>query len=96
MLFWRGLGVITVVLFGAAVGIIGFLHGPLSIQNRYLSNGILIAAGALNWFIGRNANSELENEPSQRHSLFWIPMEWWTVVFVVWAGIGFVFWAGPR
>jgi hypothetical protein len=97
VLFWRGQGIVTFIILMAAVALVYFVQGPLSTRNVYLSCGIILAAGALNWFVGRAAYSELGDQPFwKRHSLFWIPMEWWTLAFAAYAILGFAFWNSLR
>ena len=97
MLIWRGQGLLTLIILIAAIALIYFVHGPIGFRNVYVSCGIILAAGAVNWFAGRAANQDLDDQPFwKRHSLFGIPMEWWTWGFVAYALLAFIFWDSAR
>ena len=58
----------------------------------YAAAAILLLAAVANWLIGHTLNRPLRDARwRDRHSLFWIPMEWWSLVFI---GIAITFAAG--
>ncbi len=79
MLIWSGRGLVTIVL--AALGL-----GFGEVMNHTIASGMgLVFAGLLVWFLGKRWN---DSEPvlvdpltgdsfRKRHSLFFIPMQWW-------------------
>jgi hypothetical protein len=43
----------------------------------------MVIAAALNWWVGQKLNRPLrEAYADHLHSLFWIPMEWWSVAMI--------------
>lgn len=96
MIIWKGWGILTVLIFILCVAAgwlagayIGFFSGAepdmTSFYRLYgLSAGLAIAA-PLNWFLGRSLNRARREAGSgalNRHSLFFIPMEHWSFVFL--------------
>jgi hypothetical protein len=86
VIIWKGWGVLAVLL-----AVAGFFAGILISDNSFMRGtpqatypvaaGMVIAA-AINWFAGRALNRtrrEVEVSKFNRHSLFWIPMEWWSL-----------------
>jgi len=88
MIIWRGWGVLSVVIAAACFFAFGYL-GHLTIGSKSgaqfgVAIGLVIAA-VVNWFVGRSLNSgrrETKANVLNRHSLFFIPMEWWSVAMV--------------
>jgi hypothetical protein len=92
------LGFAALALFGGAM-----LASTLHIEGRASAIPIgvaLLAVGALTWYAGkrmnRNASRDLLDPATgqtvtlhNRHTFFFIPVEWWAPVFIV-AGIVFL------
>ena len=86
MIIWRGWGFVS-VLFALAGAFLGALLADRNLAFKYPSSLYLVAAGfvlaaAANWFAGRALNRtrrEAGASLTNRHSLFWIAMEWWSL-----------------
>ena len=104
MIIWRGWGVLTiaiVVLVGGLVTAISF--NVLKETGRFVGLAFtagLVAAALVNWFVGRRLNSApgrelMDPATGQRvvlrrsHDLFFVPMEWWSVLLLIGALISF-------
>ena len=104
MIIWRGWGVLTiaiVVLVGGLVTAISF--NLLKETGRFVGLAFtagLVAAALVNWFVGRRLNSApgrelMDPATGQRvvlrrsHDLFFVPMEWWSVLLLIGALISF-------
>ena len=90
MIIWKGWGFLSVVIAVAlALACAGF-GDTLDRREggRYgMAVGFAIAA-VVNWFLGRWLNSvkrEVKAGVLNRHSLFFIPLEWWSVVMLFFA-----------
>ena len=101
MLIWSGGGILAVVFaaVGALGGIAlvdgtGGLGAGLS-EEAGFALGLVVAA-VVNWFVGvsldRRVGRELIDAKTgervilrRRHRLFWVPMQYWSVVMVVFA-----------
>jgi hypothetical protein len=62
----------------------------LKIPLEWFYPAAMIAAGLVNWFIGRSLNRPLEQAGIgywKRHWFMFIQMEWWSAVFIVF-GLG--------
>ena len=103
MVIWSGWGILTVLIAALVCGT--FSAGGVALfdmagLHRWsgLAFGLgLLAAAAVNWWIGRRLNSRpgrmLTDQATgqtvvlrRRHSLFFIPMQWWSVPLAV-AGV---------
>ncbi len=103
MVIWSGWGILTVLIAALISGT--FAVGGVSLfdmagLHRWsgLPFGLgLLAAAAVNWWIGRRLNSTpgrmLTDQATgqtvvlrRRHSLFFIPMQWWSVPLAI-AGV---------
>ena len=97
MLIWRGWGILTiaiVALVGGAVVVIS--NALLAGTGRYMGLALvagLLAAAVVNWFVGKRLNRgparELVDEATgerlvlrRSHDLFFIPMQWWSVLLI--------------
>jgi hypothetical protein len=90
MIIWNGAGIMVLIVavifwaIGLAVG--GDKHGMLG-----GGIGLLISSVAL-WYLGRNMNNPINDrvliDPktgqqvvvAERHSLMFIPVEWWSII----------------
>jgi hypothetical protein len=103
MIFWKGWGILA-LLIGAAGFFGGILLGDAlfrrtqNVQVTYLVGAAaLLVAATVNWFAGRALNRtrrEAGASAFNRHSLFWIPMEWWSVPMLIMAVVALI--AIPR
>lgn len=89
MVIWKGWGILSLII-AVAGGVLGGFLGDQIIRLKYPTSlypvavGLVVAAG-LNWFVGRALNKsrrEAGAAVANRHSLFWIAMEWWSVVML--------------
>jgi hypothetical protein len=89
MIIWKGWGILSLLL--AVVGVLGgvALGGGVfgsREAGRYAVVAGLVVAAAVNWFIGRSLNQPRGDANAgvlNRHSLFFIPMEWWSAIMLV-------------
>ena len=98
MVIWRGWGILTipiVILIGGLV--VAVLNNLLGGTGRYAGLALtagLLAAAVVNWFVGRHLNRTPARElvdPAtgervvirRSHDLFFVPMQWWSVLLVV-------------
>jgi hypothetical protein len=84
MIIWKGWGILTLVIAVVATAM-GALISPGG-----AGLGLLVGAG-VNWFVGQNLNRPLREAglgSGQRHTLFWIPMEWWSIAMAALAIAG--------
>ncbi|QPF92589.1 hypothetical protein [Bradyrhizobium commune] len=95
MILWSGLGILTVLfaLGGAMLG--SALHGLIPALSDQVGVAIgLLAAAAVNWWVGFRLNSRPGRElidPKtggrvmlrRRHTLFWLPMQYYSVLFLL-------------
>ena len=84
MIIWKGWGILTLVIAVIPISV-GHLIGPAG-----AGIGLLVAAG-VNWFVGQSFNRPLREAglgAGQRHTLFWIPMEWWSIAMAALAIAG--------
>jgi hypothetical protein len=95
MIFWRGWGIlspfIAIAGFFAGAAFVGGLGLPRGLANYPIPAGLLVAAVG-NWFLGRWLNQsrrEAQAGAINRHSLFFVPMEWWSVVMLGLAALFF-------
>ena len=97
VIIWRGWGILTipiVILIGGPV--VAILNNLLAGTGRYAGLALtagLLAAAAVNWFVGRRLNRTparelLDPVTGERvvirrsHDLFFVPMQWWSVILV--------------
>ncbi len=90
MIIWRGAGIVTVIIVAvltvACMYLGHHLIGGPHFQGRAYgaSVGLLFAAVA-NWFVGTAANRD-----EGGHSLFFIPMQWWSIPMAFFAVTSFI------
>jgi membrane protein YqaA with SNARE-associated domain len=84
MVIWNGWGVLGFLLFALAWTAADSLQSHvLKPYGSYGAAAVLLLGGIANWFIGEALNRPLHTARwRDRHSLFWIPMEWWSLVFI--------------
>jgi hypothetical protein len=85
MIFWRGYGILSVVILAAAA-VIGANISP---QASVL---LLIAGAVVNGAIGYLLNKSLRAAGAARdrlHTLFGIPMEYWSLAILAYAAFGY-------
>jgi xanthine/uracil permease len=89
MVIWKGWGILSLLLAvagvfaGVALG--GGVFGSREV-GRYAVVGGLVVAAVANWFVGRSLNQSRRDANASalnRHSLFFIPMEWWSAIMLV-------------
>ncbi|RRB02835.1 hypothetical protein [Larkinella rosea] len=90
MIVWSGLGFLSAVIVIVCTAI---FNSVLTSVSYHTSIGLVVAA-AINWWVGTNLNSGegrlLKDEETgemirfkRNHTLFWIPMQWWSVAFLL-------------
>ena len=87
MVIWRGWGILSLVI-GVLGGLLGvLLHGVMPAR---LAGALgLTLAAVVNFFVAQALNKpRREAYADNLHSLFWIPMEWWSVPMLVLALLG--------
>ncbi len=89
MIIWSGFGFLTVL-----IGVGSFLL-PGWFGSSAIAGGISMLIGAAaNWFLGTRLNNKASRtvedkqtgevfELKSSHTLFWIPMQWWSIAFVI-------------
>lgn len=81
MIVWRGLGILSpVIAWLLALGAPELMMGAGKFGDTAVATGLVVAAianGLLGWKL---------NEQVSRHSLFFIPMQWWSIVMLIGAG----------
>lgn len=85
MIFWRGYGIVSVVILVAAA-VIGANISPTA------SVLLLIAGAVLNGAIGYLLNKPLREAGTtggRLHTLFGIPMEYWSLAILAYAAFGY-------
>ena len=88
MIIWRGWGLLAAVIMGATILAVIAVHDGLKIRSIWVAIVIILAGGVINWFVGRALNRPHEQAGKklwQRHCLFFVPMEWWSAAFVLFA-----------
>jgi hypothetical protein len=92
MIIWSGLGFLVALIGGGCLVAIDALTRTLYGDKEFFAaHGwpkllAFAVAAVITWFLGRF----LHRNPGKRHSLFFIPMEYWGPIFVV-AGVVFMF-----
>lgn len=84
MIVWHGWGVLTVLIAAMALALGGAVLKGTMPEAYAMATALAIGAVA-NWFVGRWLN-----RGGARHKLFWVPMEWWSLALLAFAG-AFVF-----
>ncbi|WP_338661478.1 hypothetical protein VQH23_14650 [Pararoseomonas sp. SCSIO 73927] len=105
MIIWRGWGILTVVILALVGGGVTLAAGTLlESQGAHVGYGFvlgLVAAAAANWVLGRRLNGRPARElvdarTGERvllrtsHSLFFVPMQWWSVLMIAAAVLAFL------
>lgn len=82
MIVWRGWGILVIVITAACVGlgglILSLLGYSLDSKMDFVTKLFMLPASVMIWFVGRWLN-----RPIKRHSLFFIPMEYWGFILGV-------------
>ena len=104
MIIWRGWGVLTIAIVVLVGGLVTAISvNVLKETGRFVGLAFtagLVAAALVNWFVGRRLNSApgrelMDPATGQRvvlrrsHDLFFVPMEWWSVLLLIGALISF-------
>ncbi len=78
MIVWRGFGILAILIpFGCTILI------QLLLGETFTFTGLGYIIGAIPvWYLGKKWNGNLP-EKSEKHSLFWIHMEYWAFIFVL-------------
>jgi hypothetical protein len=100
MLIWRGHGITTALIALAAILVVALGSDAIGLKVPYwaLSAGCWVAAAAANALFtmkfGATETRKLVDPQSgeevlfvKRHELFWIPIRYWTLIFLVFAVI---------
>ena len=89
MIFWRGLGCLSIVIFIGVGAFSAFILAQIGIDPALYEVELLIPAavlgGLINWFVGRDLNSGKYEDVSgigYPHELFFIRMEYWTLIWI--------------
>lgn len=94
MVIWSGWGFITAILF-----VVGIFVGITVIGDEYGAVVGLVLMAIINFLIGRALNNPTKDRIvvdqdsgerialKKRSTLFFIPMQWWSVVMIVFAVI---------
>lgn len=77
ILFWKGAGLLVIVIGFGTLLITELTLGPLYQQGWAKVAGLSVA-GAICWFLGKRLNRQASN-----HSFFFIPMEYWAIVLPI-------------
>ena len=95
MIIWKGWGFLAIpIAVGLAFlgGYLGYLVGaPFGVDTEKFSTRFGMAVGCtvaavVNWFFGRwlnHSRREAQAGVLNRHSLFWIAMEYWSVPMLI-------------
>ena len=98
MIVWTGFGFLVVVFAGVGIALGAALGATGLPEGVAIGSGLLLGAIG-NWFAGRALNDPargremIDAKTGQRillrssHTLFWIPMQWFSVLMVL-GGIG--------
>jgi hypothetical protein len=92
MIVWSGKGILSALVF--IVSLIGLNSLPALQQPGFGLIGSLFVAAVFSWFMGKKWNEQegqvLIDKASGRevmiepnHSLFWIKMQYWGIIFAV-------------
>ncbi|WP_422360404.1 hypothetical protein [Reichenbachiella sp.] len=99
MIIWSGRGILTpLILIASIVLFISISSESVGVYTFPLS---ILLAGAANWYLGKKWNNTPDRivvdettgeriELKSNHTLFWIKMEYWGVLFSVIGGIQLV------
>lgn len=99
MIIWSGWGILVVPLVAVSVGILAAVAGAAGMHNIVGMVAGLVAAAPLTWLLGRKLNgpdaSRTLVDPQtgqtvvlqRRHSLFFIPVQYWSIVCIILAGV---------
>ena len=101
MIVWQGLGFLAALIpiaLGIACQIIldGILGTAWFKNHAWAFGYVLLLAAVCVWFLGKKLNSKPGKilidpatnqniEIKQKHTIFWMPMEWFAVVLVIFA-----------
>ncbi|KJK20845.1 hypothetical protein ACU4GI_10090 [Cupriavidus basilensis] len=97
-LIWQGLGFLVVIVPLAVMLVMSLLGSVLNLSNVATIVVALILSAVAVFYLGRRLNSRpgrilvdpKTQEPVElrkRHTLFWIPMQYWAVPILIIAGI---------
>ena len=95
MVVWSGYGILSAFLLVFCLGL-GFAAGSgTGIPEGYAAGGGLLIGAVLNWFMGRRFNNPANDRElvdprtggrvmlKRRHSLFYVPMQYWSLPAVL-------------
>jgi hypothetical protein len=96
MIVWRGWGILTLVIAAVSLGLVGMMTPvPQDAWTfRWHAAVALLIGAVVNFFVGWQLNRRsgrlhidgvtgLRFKQRTRHDLFFIPIEYWTVAFVL-------------
>ena len=97
MIVWQGFGFLAVLIPVIFIGLLGAVNQSYSMT--YSFELALIMSAIAVWFVGKKLNSKQgkilidpeTNQPVElknKHTLFWIPMEWFSIIIAVIAIFG--------
>jgi hypothetical protein len=97
MIIWTGWGILAGLIWGAVLLVTQLTVDGIHHEGYYTSQawpkllGSVLAAPII-WVTGRRMNGNADSIERQtygaRHTLFWVPMEYWSVIFL---GLGVIF-----
>ncbi|MCX7748956.1 MAG: hypothetical protein N2645_19020 [Clostridia bacterium] len=98
MIIWKGAGILNLVIIGVAIllskTVDNAIYGSDSKGHFWITIIFYILAGILIWFLGKalnkNRNNTVVNPETgheyrigTRHSLFFIPMQYWGPIVII-------------
>jgi len=86
MIIWRGYGWLTLVFIGVLIACMATSASVFGSAGKVLLFVFPVIFIVGNAWVGRRLNASLEAQGIpffKRHSLFWIPMEWWSGAYLV-------------
>ncbi len=97
-LIWQGLGFLVVIVPLLCVLVMSFLSAAVNLSNLAAVVAALFMSAAAVFYLGRHLNSRPGRtlvdpatgqsvELRKRHTLFWIPMQYWAFPLLLVAGI---------
>lgn len=97
MIIFRGWGILSILIAAGCVLLFAYLGkvfwGSIHANTVQLGAALgFFVAAAANWFLGRSLNRPKREAGAgvlNRHSLFFVPMEWASVIMLI-AGIFFI------
>ena len=102
IIVWKGWGILVVLVTGIALALAGSLIGTAPGHQEWLSTQVGLVLAALIIFpLGRYLNTRPGRvlidptsgqaiELCRRHTLFFVRMEYWSALLLLWAALRFV------